>query len=443
MFDNLTTRLQDIFKKLKSRGRLTASDVEAGLREVRLALLEADVNFRVVKDFIDSVRARATGHEVLESITPGQQVIKIVNDELTKLMGGTASRLAYAQKPPTKIMLAGLQGSGKTTAAAKLAHFMRKKERKRPFLIAADPYRPAGSEQLRVLAAEIGVPIFAGEAGPDPVAAIRQGLQQASSEGAEVVIVDTAGRLHIDAEMMAELQGVKEFLQPHQVLLVADAMTGQDAVNMAAAFDKDIGFDGVVLTKLDGDARGGAALSIKAVTGRPIKLVSLGEKVDSLDLFHPERMASRILGMGDVLSLIEKASTEVEEKKAKEMENRLMKLQFNLEDFLEQMHMLKKMGPMSEIIKMLPGAGGMGSLKGLKVEEGQLAKIEAIIQSMTVEERQNPGIINGSRRGRIAKGSGTTFAEVNDLLKRFGEAKRLLKGLVKGAKGKKGFPMLG
>lgn len=443
MFDNLTSRLQEVFKKLKSRGRLKPADVEAGLREVRLALLEADVNFRVVKDFIATVKERATGKEVLESLTPGQQLIKIVNEELTELMGRTASRLTLAPKPPTKVMLMGLQGSGKTTAAAKLAFYLKKKDGRKPFLVAADPYRPAGGEQLRVLASEIGVPVFTAEAEADPLKVLNAGLSEARAEGADVIIVDTAGRLHIDAEMMEELRGVKQSFKPHQVLLVADSMTGQDAVNIAASFEKEIGLDGVILTKLDGDARGGAALSIKAVTGKPIKLVSIGEKVDSLDLFHPDRMASRILGMGDVLTLIEKASAEVEEKKAKEMEERLKKLQFNLEDFLEQLHTLKKMGPVSDLFKMLPGMAGAAPLKSLKVEEKQLARIEAIIQSMTVEERRNPNIINGSRRSRIAKGSGTNLSDVNDLLKRFGEAKKMLKGLMKGGKGKKGFPLLG
>lgn len=426
MFDNLSNRLQGIFDRLKNRGKLSETDVDAALREVRLALLEADVNFRVVKDFIAKVRERAVGREVMESLTPAQQVIKIVNEELTDLMGSTESKLILAGRPSV-VMMVGLQGSGKTTATAKLAFWLRKQGR-RPFVVGADVYRPAAVDQLETLAKENEIPFY-GAATEDPVAIAKNGVKAAIERACDVVIVDTAGRLHIDEEMMNELVEMKRALKPQQILLVVDAMTGQDAVNVASAFKEKLDFDGVVMTKLDGDARGGAALSIKAVTGKPIKLVSVGEKVNSLEPFHPDRMASRILGMGDVLTLIEKAQEAVDAKKAAEMEEKLRKLDFTFDDFLEQMEQVKKMGPIGQVLSMLPGMDRLP--KGLQVTDKDLTRVQAIIQSMTKEERRNPSIISGSRRQRIAAGSGTTPHDVNQLLKQFNETKKMLKQLGK------------
>ena len=424
MFDNLSSKLQDIFAKLKSRGKLTEKDVDAAMREVRLALLEADVNFKVVKDFIAKVRERAVGVEVLESLTPAQQVIKIVNEELTRLMGSTESKLSFAPRPPTIIMLVGLQGSGKTTAAAKLAYNL-KTHGRRPFLIGADVYRPAAIDQLKVLANENRIPFYSDDPTTPPLKIVKAGIKAANQDGSDVIIIDTAGRLHIDAEMMGELEDIKSEVRPHQILLVVDAMTGQDAVNVAQEFRNRLDFDGVIMTKLDGDARGGAALSIKAVTERPIKLVSVGEKIDSLEPFHPDRMASRILGMGDVLTLIEKAQATIDEKKAREMEAKLRRAEFTFEDFLDQMEQMQKMGPIGQLIKMIPGLGKLP--KELTVSDKDLAKIRAIIQSMTIEERRNPQIINGSRRERIARGSGTEPFQVNQLLKQFNQTRKMLK----------------
>ncbi|MDI6717200.1 MAG: signal recognition particle protein [Actinomycetota bacterium] len=424
MFDNLSSKLQDIFAKLKSRGKLTEKDVDAAMREVRLALLEADVNFKVVKDFIAKVRERAVGVEVLESLTPAQQVIKIVNEELTRLMGSTESKLSFAPRPPTIIMLVGLQGSGKTTAAAKLAYNL-KTHGRRPFLIGADVYRPAAIDQLKVLANENRIPFYSDDPTTPPLKIVKAGIKAANQDGSDVIIIDTAGRLHVDAEMMGELEEIKSEVRPHQILLVVDAMTGQDAVNVAQEFRNRLDFDGVIMTKLDGDARGGAALSIKAVTERPIKLVSVGEKIDSLEPFHPDRMASRILGMGDVLTLIEKAQAAIDEKKAREMEAKLRKAEFTFEDFLDQMEQMQKMGPIGQLIKMIPGLGKLP--KELTVSDKDLAKIRAIIQSMTIEERRNPQIINGSRRERIARGSGTEPFQVNQLLKQFNQTRKMLK----------------
>ncbi|MHB0975606.1 MAG: signal recognition particle protein [Candidatus Aquicultorales bacterium] len=422
MFDNLSDRLQGIFDKLKSRGKLTEKDVDVALREVRLALLEADVNFRVVKDFVSKVRERAVGGEVMESLTPAQQVIKIVNEELTDLMGSTESKLVLGGRPSV-VMMVGLQGSGKTTSTAKLA-FMLRKQGRRPFVVGADVYRPAAVDQLRVLAEENDFPFY-GSATEKPVDIAAKGIRMAIEKACDVVILDTAGRLHIDEEMMQELVRIKAAVKPQQILLVVDAMTGQDAVNVADSFKEQLDFDGVVMTKLDGDARGGAALSVKAVTGKPIKLVSLGEKVDSMEAFHPDRMASRILGMGDVLTLIEKAQANVDEKKAAEMEEKLRKMEFTLEDFLDQMEQMKKMGSISQILGMLPGMGKLP--KGVQLNDKDMARVQAIIQSMTREERRNPALINGSRRQRIAAGSGTTPHDVNQLLKQFNETKKLLK----------------
>jgi len=424
LFDNLSSKLQDIFAKLKSRGKLTEKDVDAAMREVRLALLEADVNFKVVKDFIAKVRERAVGVEVLESLTPAQQVIKIVNEELTRLMGSTESKLSFAPRPPTIIMLVGLQGSGKTTAAAKLAYNL-KTHGRRPFLIGADVYRPAAIDQLKVLANENRIPFYSDDPTTPPLKIVKAGIKAANQDGSDVIIIDTAGRLHIDAEMMGELEDIKSEVRPHQILLVVDAMTGQDAVNVAQEFRNRLDFDGVIMTKLDGDARGGAALSIKAVTERPIKLVSVGEKIDSLEPFHPDRMASRILGMGDVLTLIEKAQATIDEKKAREMEAKLRRAEFTFEDFLDQMEQMQKMGPIGQLIKMIPGLGKLP--KELTVSDKDLAKIRAIIQSMTIEERRNPQIINGSRRERIARGSGTEPFQVNQLLKQFNQTRKMLK----------------
>lgn len=444
MFDNLSTKLQDIFGKLKSRGKLSEKDVDAAMREIRLALLEADVNYKVVKDFVSKVKERAIGGEVLDSLTPGQQVVKIVNEGLTELMGSTESKLSFAPRPPSIIMLVGLQGSGKTTTSAKLAHHLRSSG-KRPFLVGADVYRPAAIDQLRTLAEENNISFYSDDPTTAPLTIVKDGIRAANQKGSDVIIVDTAGRLHIDDDMMQELEQIKREVKPHQILLVVDAMTGQDAVNVAQAFRERLDFDGVVMTKLDGDARGGAALSIKAVTGRPIKLVSVGEKMDSLEPFHPDRMASRILGMGDILTLIEKAQSNIDEKQAKEMEEKLRKADFNFEDFLNQMEQMQKMGPINQLMKMIPGMGKLP--KDISVSDQDLARIRAIIQSMTREERLAPNIINGSRRERIAKGSGTDTHQINQLLKQFAQTKKMLKQLGsmqgKGRMPKGSFPFMG
>ncbi|MBI4733507.1 MAG: signal recognition particle protein [Rubrobacteridae bacterium] len=444
MFDSLSNRLQDIMGKLRSRGVLTEKDVDVAMREVRLALLEADVNYKVVKEFIAKVKERSIGSEVMESLTPGQHVIKIVNEELTSLMGATESKITFSSKPPTIIMLVGLQGSGKTTTSAKLAHHLRSQGR-RPFLIGADVYRPAAIDQLKTLAEENKISFYSDDPKTPPLNIVKAGIKAANLNGSDVVIVDTAGRLHIDDQMMKELEDIKSEIRPHQILLVVDAMTGQDAVNVSQTFSEKLNFDGVVMTKLDGDARGGAALSVKAVTGKPIKLVSIGEKMDSLEPFHPDRMASRILGMGDMLTLIEKAQFAVDEKKAREMEDKLRKAEFTFEDFLDQMEQMKKMGPINQIMGMIPGMGKMP--KDMQVSDKDVNRIRAIIQSMTSEERRNPNIISGSRRERIAKGSGTNPHEVNQLLKQFAQTKKLLKQF-SGMQGKmkmpkSGFPFFG
>ncbi len=426
MFENLQERLQAVFSRLKSRGHLTEKDVEAVLREIRLALLEADVNFKVVKKFISNIKERAVGSAVLESLTPGQQVIKIVNEELIALMGGAKSDLLFASQPPTVLMLVGLQGSGKTTATAKLGYFL-KKQGKRPLLIAADVYRPAAIDQLKVLGEELDAPVFSANKNVLPLEIGRQGIKEAIARGCDVVVLDTAGRLHIDDQMMAELSEIKKEIRPQQILLVVDAMSGQDAVNVAVAFQEKVGIDGVILTKLDGDARGGAALSIAEVTGKPIKLVSVGEKLDSLEPFYPDRMSSRILGMGDVIGFIEKVQETVEEEQAQALEEKIRKQSFNLEDFLQYMSQLEKMGPLNQIIKMLPGVPGIPGLKNMKMDEKLVSRLKAIVQSMTPDERQNPSIVDGSRRARIAKGSGTTSQDVNQLLKQFKEAQKLVK----------------
>jgi signal recognition particle subunit SRP54 len=429
VFDTLSDRLQSALGDLRKQGRLDEESISRAMREVRLALLEADVNFEVVKDFVARVRERALGADVAKSLTPGQQVVKIVQEELTALMGSGDSRLAFAGRPPTVILLAGLQGSGKTTAAAKLALLLRKEGRK-PGLVAADLQRPAAIDQLEQLGRQIQVPVFSEERS-DPVKAVQQGLEGARVEGLDTVILDTAGRLHVDEALMEELAAIRDATRPTNVLLVLDSMTGQDAVRVAEAFAERVAFDGVVLTKLDGDARGGAALSVNAVTGKPIKLVSVGERLDQLEYFHPDRMAQRILGMGDVLSLIEKAEAAVEDDERAEMERRMMQGEFTFDDFLRSYKMLRRMGPLQGVLKMIPGLGKQ--LEGLDdVDERQLARVEGIVLSMTPQERRLPHVIDGSRRKRIAAGSGTTVEQVNQLLEGRKQMAKMMKQLGKG-----------
>jgi len=426
VFDALSDRLQSALGDLRGRGKLDEEAISRAMREIRLALLEADVNFEVVKDFVAQVRERALGQDVLKSITPGQQVVKVVHDELTALMGAGSSKLVFTGRPPTVILLAGLQGSGKTTAAAKLALLLRKEGRK-PGLVAADLQRPAAIDQLEQLGKQIQIPVYR-EDGSDPVTVVRNGIAQLD---ADTIILDTAGRLHVDEELMDELERVRDVAKPANVLLVLDSMTGQEAVNVALAFQERIAFDGVVLTKLDGDARGGAALSVKAVTGRPIKLVSVGEKLDQLEYFHPDRMASRILGMGDVLTLIERAEQAVEEDEQKELEARMLKGQFTFDDFLKSYRMVRRMGSIGGLVKLIPGLGKQ--LEGLDdIDEKQFARVEAIVLSMTPQERALPKLIDGSRRKRIAGGSGTTVEEVNRLLEGRKEMEKLMKDMGKG-----------
>ncbi len=435
MFQNLSDRLQQIFSGLTGKGRLTEADVDAAMREIRMALLEADVNFKVVKEFVARVRERAVGSDVLTSLTPGQQVVKIVLDEMVHLLGDTESKLVLSGRIPNVIMMVGLQGSGKTTATAKLAYLLRKQGRS-PLMVACDVYRPAAIDQLEALGRELDIPVYRGE-GADPVAIAKAGVRHAIDNLRDVVIVDTAGRLHVDEEMMQEAAAIKAAVKPDQILMVVDAMTGQDAVNVAAAFAERVDFDGVIMSKLDGDARGGAALSIRQVTGKPIKFASEGEKPDALSAFHPDRMAKRILGMGDVVSLIEKAQEaaageEIDEKTAE----RLAKAQFTLEDFLGQIKQVRKMGGLGGILKSLPGAGKLRDLEE-QVDERELDRIEAIIFAMTPAERREPKVINGSRRLRIAKGSGVEVSDVNRLLKQFADAKKMMKQL-QSAQGGKG-----
>jgi signal recognition particle subunit SRP54 len=430
MFESLSERLQSALGELRGHGKLSSQDVDKAMREIRLALLEADVNFKVVREFVAHVKERALGQEVMESLTPAQQVVKIVNEELTALMGAGDSRLAFSGRPPTVILMAGLQGSGKTTACAKLATFL-KKDGKRPVLVAADVYRPAAIDQLVTLAGRAGVPVYAPGADVDPVDIARQGVEFAREKG-DVAIIDTAGRLHIDEQLMDELVRMRKEIKPHNILLVIDAMTGQDAVNAAQQFKERVDIDGVILTKLDGDARGGAALSVRAVTGKPIKFASTGEKLGDLDYFHPDRMASRILGMGDVLSLIERAQQNIDEQQAAQMEERLRKAEFTFEDFLVQMKQVRKLGPLSSVVGMLPGIPGLKQLKNVQVDDRQLDRIEAMVLSMTREERRRPEIIDGSRRQRIARGSGHSVQEVNALLKQFREMQKMVKQLAGG-----------
>ncbi|CAG5083419.1 Signal recognition particle protein,ffh [Thermobacillus xylanilyticus] len=438
-FESLTSRLQSVFGKLRGKGKVTEDDVNEAMREVRLALLEADVNFKVVKDFIARVKERAIGQEVVKSFTPGMVIIDIVNKELTELMGGTQAKLAKAAKPPTVIMMAGLQGAGKTTASAKLALMLQKGGHK-PLLAACDIYRPAAIKQLQVLGGQIGVPVFSLGDKVNPVDIARQALQHAKDEGRDYLIIDTAGRLHIDEALMEELRQIHEAVKPDEVLLVVDAMIGQEAVNVAQSFHEQLELTGIVLTKLDGDTRGGAAISVKAVTGCPIKFVGMGEKIEPLEPFHPDRMASRILGMGDMLSLIEKAQAAIDAEKAAEMERKMRAAEFTFEDFLEQMAQVRKLGPLDQLLEMLPGMGKLKQLKDIQIDERQLARVEAIVKSMTTEEKRNPEILNHSRRKRIAAGSGTTVADVNRLIKQFDDMRRMMKqfSTMMGPKGPKG-----
>jgi signal recognition particle subunit SRP54 len=428
VFETLSDKLQHALADVRGRGRLDEESISRAMREIRLALLEADVNLKVVREFVASVRERALGADVTKSLTPGQQVVKIVHEQLTELMGSASSKLAFAGRPPTVVLLAGLQGSGKTTAAAKLALLLRK-EGKQPAMVAADLQRPAAVDQLEQLGRQIQIPVYSEERS-DPVAAVRAGIAHAKADQRDVVILDTAGRLHLDEALMQELAAVRSEAKPQNVLLVLDAMTGQEAVNVALAFQEGVDFDGVVLTKLDGDARGGAALSVRAVTGRPVKFASTGEKLDQLEYFHPDRMASRILGMGDVLTLIERAEEAIEEDEQEAMEARLRAGQFTFDDFLAAQRMIKKMGPLQGVLKLIPGIGSQ--LNDVDIDERQLARVEAIVLSMTPQERRLPSIIDGARRRRIARGSGTTPQDVNQLLRARKEMEKMMKQLKKG-----------
>jgi signal recognition particle subunit SRP54 len=429
MFDTLQEKLEGTFSSLRSKGTLTEADTDAALREIRLALLEADVNFKVVRTFVATVKERILGEDVHKALQPAQQVVKIVNEELVRLMGTGSSRLTFSQRGPTIVLMAGLQGSGKTTTTAKLAKLLQEQDEKSPALVACDVYRPAAIDQLKTVGAQVGVPVYDRGTDVDPVEIATWGVEQATANGADVIIVDTAGRLDIDEQLMEELVRIKKAIKPHNVLLVLDSMTGQEAVSVAERFDAAVSFDGVILTKLDGDARGGAALSVKSVTGKPIKFVALGEKLDALEYFHPDRMASRILGMGDVLTLIEKAESAFEADEAEAMEARLRKGQFTFDDFLKQMKMLRRMGSFKSMLALLPGIPK--EIRNIDVDERQIARIEAIVLSMTKQERANPDIIDGSRRRRIAAGSGHDVQAVNALIKQFGEMKKMMRMMMK------------
>lgn len=425
MFESLSERIQGALDKLKGRGKLTPKDVDAVMREVRLALLEADVSYKVVKDFISKVKERAVGAEVMESLTPGQHVVKIVNEELTALMGGSSSKLELGGKSPAVILMCGLQGAGKTTTSAKLGLIL-KNQNKRPLLVAGDIYRPAAIKQLEVVGEKAGVPVFTMGNKINPVDIAKASIEHAKRHGNDVVIIDTAGRLHIDEELMEEIKGIKDATNPNEILLVVDSMTGQDAVNVAENFNSQLEITGIVLTKLDGDTRGGAALSIKGVINKPIKFTAIGEKLTDMEVFHPDRMASRILGMGDVMSLIEKAQSTIDEKKAAELEEKLKSQTFSLEDYLDQIQQVRSMGPLNDLLGMMPGMN-KSALKGINIDEKEFDRIEAIIKSMTAKERENPEVINSSRRQRIANGSGTDVTDVNKLLKQFKELKKMMK----------------
>lgn len=436
-FEGLSEKLQNVFKGLKGKGSLTDADINAAMREVKLALLEADVNFKVVKEFVDSVKQKSLGEEVMASLTPGQQVIKIVNDELTELMGGTGSKLTYSPKGFTVYMMVGLQGTGKTTTCGKLANYL-KKNGKKPMLCACDIYRPAAIDQLEVVGKAVDTPVFTMRESREPEKIALAAIKEAERKGCNVLIVDTAGRLQIDEELMEELVRLKGAIKPHEILLVVDALTGQDAVNAAEGFNDRLGIDGIIMTKMDGDSRGGAALSAKKVTGRPVKFVGTGEKFDALEPFHPERMASRILGMGDMLTLIEKAQEDYDEQKAQELEKRLRKNQFTLEDFLEQMGQIRKMGGIGKLLGMMPGMNSR-AMQNVNVEQSErdFVQMEAIIQSMTREERENPSILNASRRKRIAAGSGQPVSKINQLVKRYDETRKMMKSFTgKGGAGR-------
>ena len=438
-FENLSNKLQDVFKQLRGKGKLTEADVKTAMREVKIALLEADVNFKIVKNFIKTVTERAVGTEVLEGLNPGQQVIKIVNEELIALMGTTQSQLTFAKRPPTVYMMVGLQGAGKTTSSGKLAGQLRKQGRN-PLLVACDVYRPAAIKQLQVVGKNYNIPVFEMGDKLSPVEISKKALEYAAENRNDVILIDTAGRLHINEELMQELQDIKEVVKPQESLLVVDAMTGQDAVTVAESFDSQLGIDGIIMTKLDGDARGGAALSVRSVTNKPINYIGMGEKMEDLEPFYPDRMASRILGMGDVLTLIDKVQQNIDEQEAKEMQKKMLSNEFTLEDFLSQMQQIKKMGPLKDLMGMIPGMNKFNldeALNGVDPSK-EMAKTEAIIQSMTREERLNPSILNGPRKKRIANGSGRSIAEVNRLLKQFEEMKKMMKQMNNMQKGKKG-----
>ncbi|MCI8628179.1 MAG: signal recognition particle protein [Firmicutes bacterium] len=442
-FESLSNKLQEVFKQLRSKGKLTENDVKTAMREVKIALLEADVNFKIVKQFIKKVTERAVGTEVLEGLNPGQQVIKIVNEELIDLMGTTQSKLTFANRPPTIYMMVGLQGAGKTTSSGKLAGLLRK-QGKNPLLVACDVYRPAAIKQLQVVGKTYNIPVFEMGDTVSPVEISKKALEYASEQKHDVILIDTAGRLHINEELMEELRNIKTAVRPQEILLVVDAMTGQDAVTVAESFDTQLGVDGIILTKLDGDARGGAALSVRSVTNKPIKYIGMGEKMEDLEPFHPDRMASRILGMGDVLSLIEKAQQNFDEKQAMELQKKMRENDFTLDDFLEQMQQVKKMGPIKDLIGMIPGMSqiNMDALNNVDPAK-EMSRTEAIIQSMTKQERANPSILNGPRKKRIANGCGRSIADVNRLLKQFEELKKLMKqmsDMQKGKRGKMKFP---
>ena len=444
-FENLSNKLQEVFKQLRSKGVLTEADVKAAMREVKIALLEADVNFKIVKEFIKKVTERAVGTEVLQGLNPGQQVIKIVNEELIALMGSTQAQLTFSRKPPTVFMMVGLQGAGKTTTSGKLAGQLRKQGRS-PLLVACDVYRPAAIKQLQVVGKNYNIPVFEMGTEVSPVEISKKALEYAVQQHHDVILIDTAGRLHINEELMQELQDIKTAVRPQEILLVVDAMTGQDAVTVAESFDGQLGVDGIILTKLDGDARGGAALSVRSVTNKPIKYIGMGEKMEDLEPFYPDRMASRILGMGDVLSLIDKVQANIDEQEALDMAKKMRANDFTLEDFLAQMHQIKKMGPLKDLLGMMPGIPGMGkldlesALNGVDPQK-EMARTEAIIQSMTKEERANPSILNGPRKKRIAAGCGRSIADVNRLIKQFEEMKKMMKQMNNMQKGKKGkFP---
>ena len=440
-FENLSNKLQEVFKQLRSKGVLTEADVKAAMREVKIALLEADVNFKIVKDFIKKVTERAVGTEVLQGLNPGQQVIKIVNEELIALMGSTQAQLTFSRKPPTVFMMVGLQGAGKTTTSGKLAGQLRKQGRN-PLLVACDVYRPAAIKQLQVVGKNYNIPVFEMGTEVSPVEISKKALEYAAEKHHDVILIDTAGRLHINEELMQELQDIKATVRPQEILLVVDAMTGQDAVTVAESFDGQLGVDGIILTKLDGDARGGAALSVRSVTNKPIKYIGMGEKMEDLEPFYPDRMASRILGMGDVLSLIDKVQSNIDEQDAIEMAKKMRSNDFTLEDFLAQMQQIKKMGPLKDLLGMLPGIPGIGKLDmdalGGVDPQKEMAKTEAIIQSMTKEERRNPSILNGPRKKRIAAGCGRSIADVNRLLKQFEDMKKMMKQMNNMTKGKRG-----